>query len=492
MEAARQRVAQVRRLGVLAAALLLAGCGSSSPSPPHGGPTLRLALPVLPRTLDPARVADLPSLNVAHELYAGLTRFSGRGVEPDLAESWEHNANGSVWTFHLRKGLRWSDDRPIRAQEFRTAWLRALAPETHAALAGPALGIVRGARRFHATGSGLVGVEAPDDRTLRVTLQHPVPWFDQLVAYPIAFPAPPRTNAFSGPFRLVSKNEGRLVLERNFNYWNAAAVKPSKLVLGTSTNGVDAILPRGLAPPGLPWIETAPPVAGPGWKPLPTLSVNLLWMVTARADLADPTTRAAIASLVGDATLVGLVPRAMPGHDAITRGVGLVVTGQLEPMTLTLAYTTQDPEAEARVKAITAVLGRQGVSVEAVAFPTLARLVQAAGPPARSDIDLVLLGWSSKILDAYNIFDLFPCRSAFNVGQWCDRSYDALMRQTVRTLGAPARYRFERDLLQKKLRPAVPAVPLSEQVEHVHIAHGVRGFRWSPIGFYELMGMTRS
>jgi len=446
----------------------------------------------MPRTLDPARVADLPSLNVAHELYAGLTRFSGRGVAPDLAGSWEHNADGSVWTFHLRKGLRWSDDRPIVAQEFRAAWLRALAPSTHAAYAGPALGIVQGARRFHATGSGPVGVQALDDRTLRVTLQHPVPWFDQLVAYPIAFPAPPRPNAFSGPFRLVSRAGKRLVLERNFNYWNAAAVRPSRLVLSTSRRGVDAILPRGLAPPGLPWIETAPPVAGPGWKPLPTLSVNLLWLVTRRPELANPITRAAIASLAGDATLNGLVPRAMPGHDVITSGSALIVTGQLEPETLTLAYTTQDPDAAARVQAITAALGRQGVTVKPVAFPTLAQLVQAAGPPARSDIDLVMLGWSSKILDAYNIFDLFPCGSAFNVAQWCDRSYDALMRQTVRTLDPPARYRLERGLLQEKLRRAVPAVPLSEPIEHVHIAHGVSGFRWSPIGFYELAGMTRS
>ena len=84
MDAARQRLAQA---GLLAVALL-AGCGSSGPAP-HGGPTVRLALPLLPQTLDPALVADLPSVNVAHELYAGLTRFSGTGVVPDLAQRWD-------------------------------------------------------------------------------------------------------------------------------------------------------------------------------------------------------------------------------------------------------------------------------------------------------------------------------------------------------------------------------------------------------------------
>ena len=92
MDAARQRLAQA---GLVAAALL-AGCGSSGPKPPQGGPTLRLALPLLPQTLDPALVADLPSVNIAHELYAGLTRFSGTGVVPDLAQSWESSQNGLV------------------------------------------------------------------------------------------------------------------------------------------------------------------------------------------------------------------------------------------------------------------------------------------------------------------------------------------------------------------------------------------------------------
>jgi ABC-type oligopeptide transport system substrate-binding subunit len=118
-------MAKARRLAPLAFVLLLVGCGgSSAPEPPHGGATLRLASPLLPNTLDPAKVADLPSLNVAHELNAGLTRFSGRGVEPDLAESWDVSDGGLVWTFHLRRG-RWSDDAPLTAEDFRRGWLGA-------------------------------------------------------------------------------------------------------------------------------------------------------------------------------------------------------------------------------------------------------------------------------------------------------------------------------------------------------------------------------
>ncbi len=403
----------------------------------------------------------MPSLNVAHELYAGLTRFSGTGVKPDLAESWDVEQGGLVWTFHLRKNLRWSDDRRLTAADFRRAWLRALAPSTGAPLAGPDLGIVRGARVFRKTGRGSLGVEAVDDRTLRVTLQHPIPWLDQLVAHPIA--APMRPNAYSGPFRLVS----RFVLERNFNYWNVHAVKPSRLVLTTKTRGADAILPRGLAPPGLPWVQTAEPPNGPGWRTLPTLSVQLLWIVNR--------------SVTGSSA--GLVPKAMPGYDEIVPKGPQIEPNGVSPAHLRLAYARQDALATHAVK-----VARQlfGPAVAVVPRPS-----ETLGELARVHADLVLLGWSSKIFDAYNIFDLFPCGSAFNVAHWCEPSYDALMRRAVRTLDDRARWAIERQILAK-LTAAGPAVPLGRPSEYVWIKPGVRGFSWSPVGFYELAGMTRS
>jgi ABC-type oligopeptide transport system substrate-binding subunit len=462
VDAARQRLAQA---GLVAAALL-AGCGSSTKPPPRGGPTLRLALPILPPTLDPAKAGDMPSLNVTHELYAGLTRFSGTGVKPDLAESWDVEQGGLVWTFHLRDKLRWSDDRRLTAADLRRSWLRALAPATRAPLAGPDLGIVRGARAFHATGRGSVGVEALDDRTLRVTLQHPIPWLDQLVAYPIA--SAYRPDAFSGPFRLA----GRAVLERNFNYWNVRAVKPSRFVLTTATKDADVILPRGLAPPGLPWVQTAKPPTGSGWKELPTLAIQLLW-VTNRARFTES----------GGASLV---PPAMPGAREISPPGIESSFKTVRRGRLTLAYTQEDALARQAVRSVKGELAGFDAVLVPRPYPTIAALLIAA----RTN-DLVLLGWSSKIFDAYNIFDLFPCASAFNVAHWCDRSYDALMRRAVRILDDHARWAIEREILTK-LQRADPALPLARVPEYVRIKPGVRGFSWSPIGFYELAGMTRS
>ena len=480
-------MAKARGLVALAA-VVLAGCGSSSAEPSNV--TLHLALPLVPRQLDPVKAADLPALNVAHELYAGLTRYSGTGVEPDLAQSWDVSQDGLVWTFHLRKGLRWSDDSPIVAGDFRRAWLHALDPKAGAAFAGPYLGIVRGARRFHATGKGDIGVRALDDRTLRVTLQHPVPWFDQLVAHPVTAPEPPRPSAFSGPFRLVSRSGGRLVLERNFNYWDARAVKPSRLVLTASSHGADAVLPRGLAGSGLPWIQTAgqPP---PGARALPTMATGLMWLATRTPQLAGVRARLVVAGAVSNLGLgrrqVQLIAPAVPGAAQVNPRLPVIVEPLPNPLRLTLVWAREDlggSRVAARLRANDQQLRRQGIELDYRPVQTLSELLAT---PA----DLTLLGWSPKIFDAYNLLDLFPCGSAFNVARWCDPAYDAGMRQAVRTLDDRKRWAIEHRLAER-LHQAAPAVPVYTGRDWYSAKSGVTGFSWSPIGFYELMGMTRS
>jgi oligopeptide transport system substrate-binding protein len=482
-------MAKARGLALAAVLLLLAGCGGSSEPAPKRV-TLRVALPLVPSQLDPAKASDLPSLNVAHELYSGLTRFSGTGVEPELAESWDVDQGGLVWTFHLRKNLRWSDETPIVADDFRRSWLRALTPSTGAPYAGPALGIVRGARHLHATGSGGLGVEALDDRTLRVTLQHPVPWFDELAAFPVAALQPPKPTAYSGPFRLASRSRERLVLQRNLGYWNADGVEPSRVVMTASSKGADAVLPRGLAGPGLPWIDTVGPTPA-GARELPTFATGLLWLATRDSPLADLDARQYVAWVVTHLDLGGkpapLVSPAVPGAAVVNSHEPVQLQKAPKPLALTIAWAREDlggSRIAARLQREDEQLRRFGITLSYRPVATLQELLATKS-------DLTLLGWSTKVFDAYNLLDVFPCGSAFNVARWCDPSYDALMRQAVRELDDEARWRIERQLVDK-LHEAVPAIPVYTAVDRFTLAPGVRGFSWSPMGFYELSGMTRS
>jgi ABC-type oligopeptide transport system substrate-binding subunit len=139
-------------------------------------------------------------------------------------------------------------------------------------------------------------------------------------------------------------------------------------------------------------------------------------------------------------------------------------------------------------------LGRKLARVAVVRLqplPSRARLLETAGPPPRAD--LVILGWSGEFFDAYNFYDQFACSSALNVAQWCDRNFDRLMHEAVRTLAPRIRYRIERRI-EEKLTGGVganPAIPLANPKAYVRLAPGLRGFEWSPVGFWDLRHVRR-
>ena len=217
-------------------------------------------------------------------------------------------------------------------------------------------------------------------------------------------------------------------------------------MLRTSTNGADAILPRGLAPPGLPWIadRAAAPV---GWRDLPdALGRPALARDAAAARWPTAIDRAGIAAAARRSEPEHARPEGDAAAEPIVDSPAAPTGGRVRPGHLELAYTTQDADrarlGEARS---VAALARRAASPSSCSpsrrSPTsFAR----AGPPARRDIDLVLLGWSSKFFDAYNILDLFPCGSAFNVAQWCDPRYDARCGEPSGRSTTPARWRIER------------------------------------------------
>jgi peptide/nickel transport system substrate-binding protein len=66
-----------------------------------------------PETLDPHTSILGQTQAIKRFMYRGLTRFAIKGgkvitseVEPDLAESWTTSADGTVWTFKLKKGVQ--------------------------------------------------------------------------------------------------------------------------------------------------------------------------------------------------------------------------------------------------------------------------------------------------------------------------------------------------------------------------------------------------
>ncbi|WP_316378083.1 ABC transporter substrate-binding protein [Enterobacter hormaechei] len=190
-----------------------------------------------PASLDPHKVESDVEFNIISDLFDGLVSVSPAGeIQPRLAEKWE-NKDNTVWTFHLRPGIIWSDGTPITAEDIVWSWQRLVDPKTASPYASypGSMRIVNGtdiAEGKKAPES--LGVKAINDSTLEVTLTQPNAAFLAMLAHPSLVPidkvlvgrfgdkwTKPEHFVSSGAYKLSQwvVNE-RIVAVRNPKYWD--------------------------------------------------------------------------------------------------------------------------------------------------------------------------------------------------------------------------------------------------------------------------------
>jgi peptide/nickel transport system substrate-binding protein len=125
----REFIRRGSAIGIATPALgaILAACGSSSkpsstgskPPPVTRGGTLRVATQAPAGAVNPLTVADAGGLCMLQQTgeFLVLDNNLKLRLEPMLATSWKPNADASAWTFTLRPGVRFSDGRPMSADD---------------------------------------------------------------------------------------------------------------------------------------------------------------------------------------------------------------------------------------------------------------------------------------------------------------------------------------------------------------------------------------
>ncbi len=216
---------------------------TATPAPPTATPVPATATPLLPTvlripgdnpvSLDPALAGDAVSAGYVMEIFSGLVTLDRNlNVAPDIAERWDVSSDGTVYTFHLRKGAKFQDGRSVTAQDFKYSLERAADPATRSQTASMYLGDIVGVDdKLERKATAVKGVQVIDDNTLQITIDARKSYFLAKLALPVAFVVDKnnidrdgagwtqKPNG-TGPFKLkeyVSKQ--RLVLVKNDNYY---------------------------------------------------------------------------------------------------------------------------------------------------------------------------------------------------------------------------------------------------------------------------------
>jgi oligopeptide transport system substrate-binding protein len=213
----------------IALTLALASCGGGGQAG-DDVPTLRRGISAKVDTLDPHRSSAQWENIIIGDMFIGLMQEAADGeVIPGVAESWELDDSGLVWTFKLKETV-WSDGTPLTAHDF-VYGLRRIQDPAIASQYSSLLYLIKNAEPLN---NGLVapeelGVRAIDDLTLEITLEHPAPYLLGLLTHYTTYPVPrhtveqfgeawiqPENIVVNGPYKLVYWVTGnQIVTEKN-------------------------------------------------------------------------------------------------------------------------------------------------------------------------------------------------------------------------------------------------------------------------------------
>ena len=470
-------------------------------------------------SLDPHRPVSSADMEIAADLFCGLTAVDATGqIVPGCASSWQISADGLRVTFVLRPGLRWSDGVAMTADDFVQSYRRLLDPAT-GALLGYRYAAIAGGDAILAGRAKpqQLGVRAADPRTVVFTLDRPEADLLKLAAVAYVVPthavarlgrdwAKPPQMVVNGAWQPVSwEQNGALRLQRNPQFFEAATVKleqiewlmgiddATRLRLFRAGDLDIAQLAEGSQ------VSLARKEFGPQLHSQPAYAGGWVGLQTQRPSLRDARVRRALSlavdrrvlvdkvRLLGERPSESLVPDAVadyPVHAQLESATWppaqrLAAARELmaaagysstKPLALTAIFSA-NPLTQRTFLALGAMWRPLGVVLDVRGLETRAyNLALRAG-----DYDLMDYQPFSAVQSATSFISRFHSRSFLNYSKFASPEVDALIDAAERQPTLERRAAQYRAVEQLLLRDT-PVIPLYSAVTHTLVSPRVRGW----------------
>lgn len=513
------------RAAVLGAAImaLFAGCWRRESAVDRGNRGQILLRGTGPEigSLDPHLATGTAEYNILSALLEGLVTENPVTLapEPGVAESWRVSPDRLTYTFTLRADARWSNGDPVTAGDFVASFKRMLSLKPAADYA-PFLYIIQNAEAYHKgrlEDFSQVGAVAVDERTLRVTLEHPGMDFPAMLNHTAFFPvhvasiekhgaadlratdwARPGRFVGNGPFVLKEWKRGqKITVAKSPSYWDAAKVRLNGIEF-YSFESRDAE-ERAFRTGQLHLTEAISPAKidayrrnSPGLLRVdPYLGTEFYRVNTARPFLNDVRVRRAL-SLAVDRKIItekilrgvqspayAFTPPETGGGAGPGAGPGAVAGGPADDPRTARALLTEAGYPEGKGAPVVELLFNSSESHRAVAEAVQEMWRRELGLTVRlinqenktvldarraGDYQVLRSVWMADYADPLSFLEIWTSSSGNNYTGWSNTTYDQLLYQAARTGDRAARAA----LLQRAesiLLTQAPMIPL------YHYAH---------------------
>lgn len=508
--------------------LLFLSCGSGNKAPDavdiSGKDTLNINIGTEPPTLDWSLATDVTSFTIIENIMDGLAAFDEKYEPvPALAQSWRISEDGRTYTFKIRRGISWTDGKPLNAGDFLYSWERILRPETAGSYAY-FLFDIQNARKFNSgeiRDFGKVGVKALDEHTLVVTLERPKAYFLNLVTFMSTFPmrkdviekhGTKWTEAANivtlGPYRLKKwKHHKEVLIEEYQGYWGEKpkSAKRVRMIMNENPVSTLALYESGeldfLDSKGIPLLEVPRVRKLLDFRQSVVFRNNYIGFNTKKAPFDNPLVRKAFASSIDRKSLAGLlqgagvpitswIPIDMLAHNP---GIGLSFDAEKARKFLEMAgypkgenfpqTTFLYPDTGNNRIVAEAFQGmwkeHLGIEVKLVnqEWTVYLSTLRTDPPP------VFRAGWQADFPDPHNFMNLFECGSGNNRTGWCDPEYDRLVEKAAGILDRGQRTVLYNGAQKILVERGVAIVPYLNSVQQNMIKPYVKGLEPDRLNF---------